>query len=77
MDFRRKGAIIRHRGFRAHGRQRRCNNITQITTAPPLAAPQGPPAPGVVVVFVFSHRFGRPCARNPLRRVTAPPYVAR
>eukprot|EP00972_Heterocapsa_arctica_P079516 11718062-Heterocapsa_arctica.AAC.1 len=38
---------------------------TKNTTAPPPAAPQGPPAPEVVVVAVFSPRFGRPRARNP------------
>eukprot|EP00972_Heterocapsa_arctica_P078225 11536144-Heterocapsa_arctica.AAC.1 len=52
-------------GVRAHGRPNTCDNTTNNKTAPPPAAPQGPPAPGVVIVAMFSHRFGR-CARHPI-----------
>eukprot|EP00972_Heterocapsa_arctica_P088049 12983139-Heterocapsa_arctica.AAC.1 len=45
MDFRWKGAITRHRGFRAHGWPKRCENITKTTTP-------GAAGGGAVVVFV-------------------------
>eukprot|EP00972_Heterocapsa_arctica_P111815 16428250-Heterocapsa_arctica.AAC.1 len=57
--------------------QNDAKHTTETTTAPPPAAPQGPEAPGVSVSAVFSLRFGRPRARNPLCRVMAPPYSAR
>eukprot|EP00972_Heterocapsa_arctica_P115843 16449989-Heterocapsa_arctica.AAC.1 len=42
MDFSRKGAMTRHRGFRAHGQLKRSENTTQITT-PRAGAPEAPP----------------------------------
>eukprot|EP00972_Heterocapsa_arctica_P038486 5671188-Heterocapsa_arctica.AAC.1 len=50
-------------GFRARGRPKLCENTAKTTTAPP-AAPQGPPAPGVVSSAVCLAPVGRPCARN-------------
>eukprot|EP00972_Heterocapsa_arctica_P096754 14274897-Heterocapsa_arctica.AAC.1 len=79
MDFRWKGAIARHRGFRACGRPRRCENTTK-TTTPEAGGPWGAAGGGAVFVLfvvVFSQSFGRPCARNPLLRVIAPPHLAR
>eukprot|EP00972_Heterocapsa_arctica_P084305 12419763-Heterocapsa_arctica.AAC.1 len=73
MDFRWKGVITRHMGFRAHGRPKRCENTTH-TTNPGAGVPWGAAGGGAVVFLcvVFSHRSHRigfqQCARNPLWR---------
>eukprot|EP00972_Heterocapsa_arctica_P115319 16447092-Heterocapsa_arctica.AAC.1 len=57
-------AVTRHGGLRARGRPKRCGNTTEAST-PGASGPWGAAGGGAVVVYVaFSHRFGRPCARN-------------
>eukprot|EP00972_Heterocapsa_arctica_P027986 4117326-Heterocapsa_arctica.AAC.1 len=51
MDFRWKGAITRHRGFRLHGQPKRCENKTNTTTQG-AGWPWGAARGGAVVLFM-------------------------
>eukprot|EP00972_Heterocapsa_arctica_P040013 5894198-Heterocapsa_arctica.AAC.1 len=64
MDFIWKGAITRHRGFRAHGRRKRCENTTEATT-PGASGPWGAAGGGAVVVFccVFASFWPAMCSK--------------
>eukprot|EP00972_Heterocapsa_arctica_P022161 3260763-Heterocapsa_arctica.AAC.1 len=50
MRFRWKGAITRHRGFRAHGRPKRCENKAKTTTLR-AGGPWGAAGGGAVVFY--------------------------